>query len=298
MTLLTDPSARPFRFGVGLAISDSRQDWVGKCRMAEDLGYDVLSVADHLGNPAPFSALVAAAEATSQPRLATAVLNAGFYNPTLLARDVATADQLTAGRLELGLGAGYVKSEFDEAGLPFLPAKDRVDHLDRLTTRLRELFSDPGYKPRPAQPSGPPLWLAGHGDRMLTMAANKADIVGFTGFTTSSDGKCSYLDKPEVVEERVFFARGLLSERLAEVELNVLVWRVMITEDRADEARKLEPLRSLSADEMLRVPSVLIGTPKQIAEQLLEHRERLGISYFTIVERSMNAFAPVIELLK
>ncbi|GAB3009207.1 LLM class F420-dependent oxidoreductase [Amycolatopsis acidiphila] len=271
---------------------------MGKCTKAEDLGYDVLSVADHLGNPAPFSALVAAAEATTHPRLATAVLNAGFYNPTLLARDVATADQLTGGRLELGLGAGYVKSEFDEAGLPFLRAKERVDHLDRMTTRLRELFSDPGYKPRPVQPSGPPLWLAGHGNRILTMAAQKADIVGFTGFTTSRDGSSSYLDNLDAVTERVLFARGLLGERLAKVELNILVWRVLITEDRVEEARRLEPLRSLSADEMLRVPSVLIGTPKEIAEQLLEHRERLGITYVTVVERSMAAFAAVIELLK
>lgn len=110
--------ARPFRFGVNLLAPAPVDEWRAKCRRAEELGYDVILVPDHLGMPAPFPSLVAAAEVTERPRLGTFVLNAGFWNPTLLAREVATTDTLTGGRLELGLGTGYIRAEHDTAGLP------------------------------------------------------------------------------------------------------------------------------------------------------------------------------------
>ncbi|MFF3146594.1 LLM class flavin-dependent oxidoreductase, partial [Streptomyces sp. NPDC057927] len=112
-------SSRPFRFGVNLLAPAPLDEWRAKCRRAEELGYDVILVPDHLGMPAPFPSLVAAAEATERPRLGTFVLNAGFWNPTLLAREVATTDTLTGGRLELGLGTGYIRAEHDTAGLPW-----------------------------------------------------------------------------------------------------------------------------------------------------------------------------------
>lgn len=111
-------SARPFRFGVNLLSPAPADAWRAKCRRAEELGYDVILVPDHLGMPAPFPSLVAAAAATARPRLGTFVLNSGFWNPTLLAREVAGTDALTGGRLELGLGTGYIRAEHDAAGLP------------------------------------------------------------------------------------------------------------------------------------------------------------------------------------
>lgn len=110
---------RPFRFGVSLIDPAPAGEWRAKCRRAEEIGYDVILVPDHLGMPAPFPALVAAGAATERPRLGTFVLNAGFWNPALLAREVATTHALTDGRLELGLGTGYVQAEHDRAGLPF-----------------------------------------------------------------------------------------------------------------------------------------------------------------------------------
>lgn len=288
---------RPFRFGVGLTTSTSRREWIDKCRQAEDYGYDVLGVADHLGMPAPFPALVLAAEVTSRPRLATALSNAGFYNPALLARDAATTDQLTDGRLELGVGTGYMKSEFDSAGLRWLTPGQRVDHLEHTAHELRRLFSDGGYRPRPAQDGGPPLWLGGRGDRTLAIAARYADIIGFTGFASGQDGTTGYLDTADHIAERIAYTRALLGDRAAEVEFNLLIWRVSITTDRRAEARRLEPLRSLAAQHLLQVPTVLLGTPSQIAEQLREHREALGITYLTVAEYNMHSLAPVIELL-
>ncbi len=123
---------RDFRFGVGMSSAESRAAWADKCRRAEELGFDVLLTGDHLGMVAPFPAMVAAAAATERARVGTFTLNAGFWNPTLLAREVVTADQLTGGRLELGLGAGHMKYEFDAAGIPWKPHPERVEtHTNR-----------------------------------------------------------------------------------------------------------------------------------------------------------------------
>jgi probable F420-dependent oxidoreductase len=292
------PADRPFRFGVGLTASESRRDWVTKCRKAEDLGYDVLGVADHLAMPAPFPAVVLAAESTTRPRLSTAVLNAGFYRPALLARDAATTDQLTGGRLELGLGTGYVRDELTAAGLPWPSPRERVDHLEHTVTELRRLLADPTYLPRPTQHGGPPLFIGGSGDRLLALAAREADIVGFTGFSHGRHGELGPLNPAERLTQRIDYAGGLLGPRLAEVELNILVWRVKITANRRANANQLAPVRGLSADQLLAVPTVLIGTARQIADQLLEYREKLGISYVTVSEYNVEALAPVIELLR
>src|SRR3954464_10484357 len=180
---------KPFRFGVNMVVPDSRAAWVEKCRKVEDLGFDVLSAADHLGMAPPFPALVLAGEGTERVKLNTFVLNAPFYNPVLLARDVTGTDQFTDGRLELGLGAGYVKEEFEAAGLPFPSARERVDHLERTITELKRLdahpertitepkrlYADPEHKPAPVRPEGPPLLLGGRGDRVLGLAAEHAD---------------------------------------------------------------------------------------------------------------------------
>ena len=115
-----------FRFGVNLTVSASRAEWIDKCRTAEDLGYDVLCVPDHLDMPDPFPSLLLAAEYTERPRLCPYVLNAGFYPPALLARQVSTARALIGNRLELGVGTGYAKEEFDRAGLPWPSPGERI----------------------------------------------------------------------------------------------------------------------------------------------------------------------------
>lgn len=99
---------RDFRFSCNVFAIGSAGGFTEYCQAAERFGYDVLFTADHLGSPAPFAPLVAAAGAT-RLRVGTMVLNIGFWNPHLLAREVATADVLTGGRLELGLGAGHMK---------------------------------------------------------------------------------------------------------------------------------------------------------------------------------------------
>ncbi len=287
-----------FRFGVNMIVPDSRAAWVEKCRKAEDLGFDVLCAADHLGMAPPFPALVLAGEVTSRVKLTTFVLNTPFYNPVLLARDVTGTDQFTDGRLELGLGAGYVKEEFAAAGMPFPSARERVDHLERTIVELERLYADPEHKPAPTRPEGPPLLLAGRGDRILTLAAEHADIIGFTGTTKTPDGAALAPASAEEIEERVEFVRAKLGDRTA--EFNLLCHFVSITDDRAGALEELAKLTQglLSVDQLADVPTALVGSPAAVAEQLHAHRERFGLTYYTVLEHNMDQFAPVLEHLR
>ncbi|KUL49645.1 5,10-methylene tetrahydromethanopterin reductase [Streptomyces sp. NRRL F-4489] len=292
---------RPFRFGVTLLTLDTGPAWRATCRRAEELGYDVLLVPDHLGWPAPFPALVAAAEATERPRVGTFVLNAGFFNPALLARDAATTDLLTGGRLELGLGTGYVKAEHDAAGLPFGTPGERVDHLEHTVREVDRLLGDPEQLPRPAQRPRPPLMIGGNGPRVLRLAARYAEIAAFTGGRQAPgkpEGTLELLPA-ERVAEAVAAYHSYAAERAAPAELNILVQRVLVTGDRRAAAREFAG-HGVGVDEeqALEVPTLLIGTPAQMAEQLRERRERYGFSYITVLETGMEAFGPVIEELK
>lgn len=298
MSLHPDPARRDFRFSVGMTATGSRKSWIEKCRKAEDLGYDVIGVADHIGMPAPFPSLMLAAEATQRPRLATAVLNAGFYNPVLLARDVAATDQLTDGRLELGLGTGYMRSELEALGLPWPSPGQRVDQLEQAVVTLRGLLTDPDHQPQAVQRPMPPLWLGGRGNRLLSLAAREADIVGFTGFRPGNEGATGYLTDIDGIADRVAYLRDLLGPKISQVELNILVHRVSVTNNRKREAERLEPLRALSSEEVLNVPMILIGTVGQIVDQLLEYRERFGFSYITVAEYNLESMAPIIEKIR
>ncbi|GAA2445763.1 LLM class F420-dependent oxidoreductase [Streptomyces macrosporus] len=292
---------RPFRFGVNLVTPDSGDAWRAKCRRAEALGYDVLLVPDHLGAPAPFPALVAAAEATERPRVGTFVLNAGFWNPTLLAREVATCDRLTGGRLEVGLGTGYVRSEHERAGLPWGSPGERVDRLEHTVAELERLLADPEHVPAPEQRPRPPLMVGGNGDRVLRLAAHRADIAAFTGARQAAgapDGTL-HLISPVELEERVAAYRGFAAGRQEPAELNYLVQRVEITRDRRAVARELAPYApGVTEDELLEHPALLTGGVKEIAEQVRAHRERYGFTYICVLEPWMEAFGPVIEELR
>lgn len=240
---------RPFRFGVNLLSPTSAAEWRAKCRRAEQLGYDVILVPDHLGMPAPFPSLVAAAEATVRPRLGTFVLNAGFWNPALLAREVATTDALTGGRLELGLGTGYVPAEHEKAGLPWGSAGERVDHLLRTIRELDRLLGSEEHEPRPVQRPRVPLLVGANGDRVLRITAEHADIAAFTGARTVENGKLEPLTAEEL-DERVGRYQEFAAGRKEPAELNLLIQIVELTEDRAAAVQPwLSHLPNLSEDQ-------------------------------------------------
>ncbi|GHI09394.1 5,10-methylene tetrahydromethanopterin reductase [Streptomyces cellostaticus] len=289
---------RPFRFGVNLLTPSPAAEWRAKCRRAEELGYDVILVPDHLGMVAPFPALVAAAEATERPRLGTFVLNAGFWNPALLAREVATTDALTGGRLELGLGTGYVQAEHETAGLPYGSPRERVDHLRRTVRELDRLLGSEEFQPRPAQ-SRVPLLIGANGDRMLRLTAEHADITAFTGARPgTAPGTLTPLTAEEL-DERVARYRKLAAGRAEPAELNLLIQLVAVTDDPEPVLKPLlERQPGLTLDQALALPIVLAGPLDDVVERVRAQRERFGFSYLTVLEPSMEAFAPVMERLR
>lgn len=296
---------RDYRFGFNLRGTTSPADLRDTCRTAEEFGYDTVLVPDHLGKdcPSPFPTMVAAAAATERMRVGSFVLNIGFWNPAVLARDVAATDLLTGGRLDLGLGAGHMKSEFDAAGIPWQPFGERVDRLERTLDELDRLFSPDtpdGY--RTAQRPRPPLLIAGGSDRILKLAAKRADIVGHTAIW-SVKGKppgTFRTGSHEEFAERVRFFQEQAGDRFDEIEVNFLIQAVLVADNRRAAAEKVVAERNLdmTPQQLLDAPTIFIGTLEQIAEQVADHRERYGITYFSVHEPYMRTFGPVIKMLR
>ncbi|HYN32239.1 MAG TPA: LLM class F420-dependent oxidoreductase [Ilumatobacteraceae bacterium] len=272
--------SRDLRFGFGLHAAQrqsSVQDWA---LCAEDMGYDVLHVPDHLGAPAPFPTLMTAAAATETLHVGTFVLNAGFYKPALLARDVTAMRDLTGGRLELGLGAGYVKAEFEAAEIPFPTARQRVDHLRHLVEYLGEHAADV------------PILIAGNGDRLLTIAAHRAHIIGLTGGDPAGDGG-------DPLAERIAFVRNAAPERFDELELNIAITAMPIDDSGVPDlsiTRRFLP--ELTDEQLLRTPGVLSGSTSDIADEIRRYRDTYGITYIIVQQPHAEAFAKVIAQLR
>ena len=307
-------AARPFRFGVNVRSAGSPAEWADKARTVERLGYSVLLVPDHLAELlAPFPALAAAAAATTRLRVGTAVLNNDFRHPVLLAREAATLDVLSDGRLELGLGAGHMQSEYEQVGLAFDPGPTRVERLEEAVVIVKRLlegepvtFTGRHYRvtghtihPRPIQRPRPPVFIGGNAPRLLTVAAREADIVGLTGITFRRGGKEPDVSdfRASVVDNRVRLVRETAGDR--SLELNALVQRVIVTDDRRKAAEELAVGRwaQLRPEEILESPYALVGTEDQIVEDLQARRERWGISYVTTHELFMDALAPIVARL-
>lgn len=307
---------KPFRFGVNVRGAGSRAEWADKARKVEDLGYAVLGVPDHLTELfAPMPALVSAAGATKRLRVGTTVLNNDFRHPVLAAREAATVDLLTDGRLELGMGAGYMKSEYEQAGLAFESGGARVERLAEAVTIVKRLLTGEqvsfagrhyrvtGHKihPLPVQRPHPPILIGGSGPRLLTLAAQQADMIGLTGITFRQGGTAPDLSgwRAGGVDERLRLVREAAGDRWDRLEINALVQRVVVTDDRERAAGELAAGQwtQLSADEILQSPYALIGTVDQMVEDLRARRARWGISYYVIHEPYLDAFAPVVGRL-
>jgi probable F420-dependent oxidoreductase len=308
---------KPFRFGVSVRHALSRADWMEKARKVEALGYDTLTIPDHLTDlVAPMPALISAAEATKTLRVGTYVLNNDLRHPVLVAREAASVDLLADGRLELGLGAGSIKSEYDEAGISYDRGATRVGRLAESVTIIKRLlngeqvtFAGKHYRvsghriaPLAAQKPRPPILIGGNGRRLLTLAAREADIVGFSGLTFRKGGAAP----PDLsawlvpgIDERVRLVREAAGEaRYALLELNVLVQLVVVTDDRRRSAEELaNRWEQLTPDDILHSPYILIGTVDEMVEDLQAYRDRWGFSYYVVHEPYMDAFAPVVARL-
>ncbi len=306
---------RPFRFGINVRTAGSAAEWADKARKVERLGYSVLLVPDHLAELlAPFPALAAAAAATTRLRVGTGVLNNDLRHPLLTAREAATLDVLSDGRLELGIGAGHMQSEYAQMGLAFDAGATRVERLAEAVVIVKRLlegeavsFAGRHYRvtahtlhPRPIQRPRPPLFIGGNAPRLLAVAAREADIVGLTGIAFRRGGAQPDVSdfRAAAVDERVRLLRETAAGRFEQLELNALVQRVIVTDDRHKAAQELTARwPHLTADDLLASPYVLLGTVDQLVDNLRARRDRWGISYVMTHEPFMDALAPVVARL-
>jgi len=324
----TAEGLRKFRFGAG---GEGNKDeggarkFVALAQTAEEYGYDTFAVPDHLGNQVgPLAALGALSQATSRIRLATSVLANGFRHPAILAKEATTIDVLSKGRLELGIGSGWMKEEFDKAGLEFGTPGERIRRLDEALTILDRLmrgetldFVGEFYQinglegtPRPRQGPRPPIAVGGGGPKMLALAAKHADIISVATGTTK-EGKLRLSDMTiEKTVERVDRIREAAGDRFDQIELNWTIATIVVTDDReatADMALKalaqgyppnIAQDVELTVEDILSSPYLAFGSFEEIAEQIREVRRRTTMSYIGVFPTQMDAFAPVIPLLR
>jgi probable F420-dependent oxidoreductase len=313
---------RPFRFGVLCEEMGTSQAWREKVRRVEELGYATLLLRDHFlpgsfGDQfAPLSALMAAAMMTNTLRIGSMVFDNDYRHPVMLGKEVATLDVLSGGRFEFGLGAGWMGSEYEQAGLPFDPPGTRIDRFEEALQIFKGLFADgpltlagkhytitgiSGF-PKPLQRPHPPILIGAGGRRMLAIAAREADIVGMmagplTASAPTVNDPAAY--SAENFAQKIAWLRQTAGERFPHLELSVITTPVF-TSNRGLGAEQLAQRRGwsgISAQEILQMPTIFIGTLEQIAEQMLERRERFGISYYMTFDRLMEAYAPLVERL-
>jgi probable F420-dependent oxidoreductase len=304
---------KPFRFGVTQSRATSGQDWRDSARRIEALGYSTLTIADHFPERlAIVPALMAAADATERLRVASWVFCNDFRHPVVLYKEAATIDLLSDGRLELGIGAGWLKDEYDAAGIPFDPPGVRVSRMFEAVRILKGLAGDEPFDfegdyyritgmegaPKPAQRPLPPLSIGGGGKRVLSFAAREADIVSVVAKALPQGGLDGQDLTLEATRRKVGWIRDAAGER--DPELNILVYTFEVTDDREGTARRYAETLELSPDEVLASPHVLIGTVEQMVEDLIRRRQELGISYIVLntnVREHTVQFAPVVAEL-
>jgi len=305
----------PFRFG-HFANGSSRAEWAETARKAEAAGFSTLQVGDHLMQElGPFPALAAAAAVTTTLRLGTHVLGNDFYNPIMLARDAASVDILSDGRLELGLGSGWRAADYIQSGIALDAPGVRVSRLEEGLRVIKGALGEPPFSfagryymlrevqgvPRPVQRPLPPLLVGGGARRTLSIAAREADIVGINAKTTA-DGDIDVTSlTAEATDEKVAWVREAAGERFAELELNILLLLVRVTDDPRGAIEETlrrfgVPPELVGVETALQSPAFLVGSLEQIVETLQERRERYGISYISSWE-PIEELTPIIARL-
>lgn len=281
---------KSFRFGVVTGSHASRSAWIALAQRVEELGYSSLLLPDVLGTPlATLTALAVAATVTTKLRVGSYVIVNDYRNPALLAREIATLDLLSDGRVELGLGAGNWPHEYQQLGIPFDKPGTRVSRFAEGLSIIKQFFTAETVNfsgqyytttalrpvPRPVQQPHPPIVIGSSGRRMLTIAAREADII-LPISTQRAD-----------LEERISWIREAAGERFEHLELGKAAFGIELTDS---------PVAAAPAFPGMPV-EVRPMTTQQAVEHLLEQREHLGISYIQIQERQLENFTPVLAHL-
>ncbi len=302
---------RPFRFGVGLHEPLAGRTFADSARELEDLGYSTIFVPDHFDEGlGPIAAMSVAATVTTRIRVGTLVLACDFRHPAVLARELATIDQLSQGRLEVGLGAGWKRTDYDRSGIGMDPPGARVGRMIEYTAVLKGLFAAGPFSfagehytiteldgtPAPYRPGGPPILIAGGARRVLRFAGSAADIVGVNASIHSGeiDAAAAAASLATRVDAKVGWVREGAGDRFGDLELNAWLAIASVT-DRAEElAAELAPFYQADADSVRSSPLTLIGSAEEIADLLRYRREHWGYSYTGIPAAQAREFAHVV----
>jgi len=288
--------------------------WRDKARLVETLGYKTLYLPDHFGDQlSPIAALMSAADATTTLRVGSLVFDNDYRHPVVLAKEAATLDVLSEGRLDFGLGAGWQISDYEQTGIPFDPPGIRIERMTEALQIIKSFFAGGSisftgkhYKvdaveaaPVPVQKPHPPIVLGGGGKRMLHLAGREADIVS-VNFNLSEGRVNRNLVRTglaEATDEKVAWIKEAAGDRFAAIELSVTVFVANVTDDRDTVAGALAAGLRSEPSEILQTPHFLIGTVEQIIEDLQARRERFGISYVVVPDEAAVSLAPVVERL-
>jgi probable F420-dependent oxidoreductase len=317
---------RPFRFGFTGGVSSKKVKLLDSARTVEALGYSTFGLADHFVRPfAPLIAGQAVADATTTLRITQTVLAQDFREPAVLAKELATLDVLSEGRLQIGLGAGWLRQEYEDASLQFDPAPVRIARLEETAIILRGLLADGPFsfegehyminalegRPTPVQRPRPPIMIGGGGKKVLSVAARQADIVQL--MPTNRGGKTS-LDPSQfsapAIEEKIGWIRDAAGERFDEIELSAQLLECAVTdrpeEHLSDLAKRIAGVIEhmgggrvdLGEEDLRSSPIVAVGSVEDVCDKLIDTRARFGISYFAApIDNRPDVMAPVIERL-
>jgi probable F420-dependent oxidoreductase len=322
-----EPVPKPFHFAVQSYASDSAASWRATARKVEALGYSTLHLADHYLGPGPalaathhaaqsiaaVPAMAVAAEATRSLRVGCRVFCIDYHHPVVLAKELATLDLLSEGRIEVGLGAGWLDGEYRAMGIPFDPPAARIGRLAAVVDLLRQFFAGgqmsfdragvfaEGFEalPKPVQCQGPPIMIGGGSPKVLRLAGAKADVVSLN-FDNSS-GRIG----PESVGSgsadqtaaKVRWVREGAGERAGDIELEIAAYFTSVTEKAADAIDRFSAALALPPEQVALHPHVLAGSVGAICDELERRRQAYGLSYITVGESVSEDFAPVVAQL-
>jgi probable F420-dependent oxidoreductase len=305
---------KPFSFGATCELSATRDEWRGLCRMIDDSGCSTLLVSDHFGDQlALVPALAAAIEATSRVRIGALVACNDYRHPVMYAKELATLDVMSDGRIDWGIGAGWLRSEYERVGITFDDGAERAERLFEAVAVMKRCFADEPFtfdgahyrisqldgRPKPVQHPHPRLLVAGSARRVLSFAGEQADIVGVAPSLLSrsigrTPPRCSV---EAAIDRQVEWISAVAAKRQPTPTLNMVAFPAIVTNDRLAKARQVAPALGYEPDEVLRSPHAWIGTVEQICESLEQWRERWGVSYWAVPARALPAVTPVIDRL-
>jgi probable F420-dependent oxidoreductase len=303
----------PFRFGIQASNASTRSQWVDLAHRTEALGYSVLTMPDHFGDQlAPLPAMQAALDATTTLRTCALVYDNDYKHPVVLAKELATMDVLSDGRVEIGLGAGWMKSDYDQSGIPYDSPGVRIDRFVEGLHIIKEAMRPGAFSfqgthytiteynglPKPVQ-SLPPVLIGGGGKRVLGIAAREADIVGINPSMHAGVVNAEAISHmtAESVDEKIAIVRAAAGDRADAIELNIRAFLVNVTDDGAGARERLASGMGVPLSMIDTSPFALIGPPSELIERLVERRERWGFSYVIVGQEDVEKFAPVVAAL-